>query len=101
MKQTEILIHATHVNDWVHESKFPFVSRIGFIRSKLSDFSAPVYGATDGAAFNTRSITPRHGGPTFMWGALLTPADSAGGRLVVCTYGFTAAVAPPPPPGLG
>ena len=28
----------------LHESKFPFVSRIEFIRSKLSDFSAHVYG---------------------------------------------------------
>ena len=27
-----------------HESKFPFVSRIEFIRSKLSNFSAHVYG---------------------------------------------------------
>ena len=30
----------------LHESKFPFVSRIEFIRSKLSNFSAHVYGAT-------------------------------------------------------
>ena len=29
----------------LHESKFPFVSRIEFIRSKLSKFSAHVYGA--------------------------------------------------------
>ena len=28
----------------LHESKFPFVSRIEFIRSKLSIFSAHVYG---------------------------------------------------------
>ena len=28
----------------LHESKFPFVSRIEFIRSKLSNFSAHVYG---------------------------------------------------------
>ena len=28
----------------LHESKFPFVSRIEFIRSKLSFFSAHVYG---------------------------------------------------------
>ena len=27
----------------LHESKFPFVSRIEFIRSKLSNFSAHVY----------------------------------------------------------
>ena len=51
MKQTEISTHATHVNGLVssrlhefHESKFPFVSRIEFIRSKLSNFSAHVYG---------------------------------------------------------
>ena len=29
----------------LHDSKFPFVSRIEFIRSKLSNFSAHVYGA--------------------------------------------------------
>ena len=32
----------------MHESKFPFVSRIEFIRSKLSNFSAHVYGANLG-----------------------------------------------------
>ena len=51
-----MLTHATHVNGWftviyilheLHESKFPFVSRIEFIRSKLSNFSAHVYGAID------------------------------------------------------
>ena len=31
----------------LHESKFPFVSRIEFIRSKLSNFSAHVYGDRD------------------------------------------------------
>ena len=31
----------------LHESKFPFVSRIEFIRSKLSNFSAHVYGVSD------------------------------------------------------
>ena len=31
----------------LHESKFPFVSRIEFIRSKLSNFSAHVYGVID------------------------------------------------------
>ena len=31
----------------MHESKFPFVSRIEFIRSKVSNCSAHVYGATD------------------------------------------------------
>ena len=31
----------------LHESKFPFVSRIEFIRSKLSNFSAHVYGIAD------------------------------------------------------
>ena len=30
----------------LHESKFPFVSRIEFIRSKLSNFSAHVYGVS-------------------------------------------------------
>ena len=30
----------------LHESKFPFVSRIEFIRSKLSNFSAHVSGVT-------------------------------------------------------
>ena len=30
----------------LHESKFPFVSRIEFIRSKLSNFFAHVYGVT-------------------------------------------------------
>ena len=33
----------------LHESKFPFVSRIEFIRSKLSNFSAHVSGVSDGA----------------------------------------------------
>ena len=52
MKQTEIFTHATHVNGWepavyeLHEYKFPFVSRIEFIRSKLSNFSAHVSGVT-------------------------------------------------------
>ena len=31
----------------LHESKFPFVTRIEIIRSKLSNFSAHVYGVTD------------------------------------------------------
>ena len=31
----------------LHEAKFPFVSRIEFIRSKLSNFSAHVYGVRD------------------------------------------------------
>ena len=31
----------------LHESKFPFVSRIEFIRSKLSNFSAHVFGVAD------------------------------------------------------
>ena len=34
----------------LHESKFPFVSRIEFIRSKLSNFSAHVYGVSGGTA---------------------------------------------------
>ena len=33
-----------------HESKFPFVSRIEFIRSKLSNFSAHVYGSLPDSA---------------------------------------------------
>ena len=46
----EILSRATHVNGWtsrlheLHDSKFPFVTRIEFIRSKLSHFSAHVSG---------------------------------------------------------
>ena len=32
----------------LHESEFPFVSRIEFIRSKVSNFSAHVYGITTG-----------------------------------------------------
>ena len=39
----------------LHESKFPFVSRIEFIRSKLSNFSAHVYGDTDLNVNVTRS----------------------------------------------
>ena len=39
----------------LHESKFPFVSRIEFIRSKLSDFSAHVSGV------NERDAPPRPG----------------------------------------
>ena len=31
----------------LHESKFSFVSRIEFIRSKLSNFFAHVYGVTE------------------------------------------------------
>ena len=50
MKQTEILTHATQVNGWeptvymrLHVSKFPFVSRIDFIRSNLSNFVPFMY----------------------------------------------------------
>ena len=56
MKQTEILTHATHVNTGkrlgtnrlheLHESKFPFVTRLELIRSKLSIFSPHVSGVT-------------------------------------------------------
>ena len=49
MKQTEILTHCNSCKRLgtsrlheLHESKFPFVSRIEFIRSKLSNFSAHV-----------------------------------------------------------
>ena len=68
VKQTEILAHATHVDGWevgtnrlheLHESKFPFVSGIEFIRSKLSNFSAHVYGVTVHDHQSTRLlITP-------------------------------------------
>ena len=53
MKQTEFLTHATHVNG-LHESKFPFVSRIEFIRSKLSNFSAHVYGVSNSPALSVQ-----------------------------------------------
>ena len=50
-KQTEVLTHATHVGTSrlhkLHESKLPCVSRIAFIRSKLSNVSAYVSGVTD------------------------------------------------------
>ena len=38
----------------LHESKFPFVSRIEFIRSKLSNFSAHVYGVSVGSVNDVR-----------------------------------------------
>ena len=41
----------------MHESKFPFVSRIEFIRSKLSNFSAHVYGGD----FTDRTARLRRG----------------------------------------
>ena len=41
----------------LHESKFPFVSRIEFIRSKLSNFSAHVYGVCE-CRFAARCRTP-------------------------------------------
>ena len=56
MKQTEIWTRVIHVNSWeqqlnrlheLHESKFPFVSGIKFICSKLSNFSDHVFGASD------------------------------------------------------
>ena len=52
MKQTEILTHATkrlvpsRLHE-LHEPKFLFVSRIEFIRLKLSNFSAHVYGVSE------------------------------------------------------
>ena len=65
MKQTEILTHATHVNGWfpavlheLHESKFPFVSLIEFIRSKLSNFSAHVSGVSDARGRRRSDICP-------------------------------------------
>ena len=43
-----VLTYVTHVNgQGLHESKLPFVSRIAFIRSKLSNFSAQVSGVSD------------------------------------------------------
>ena len=49
----------------LHESKFPFVSRIEFIRSKLSNFSAHVYGVADwrGAAGRPYTQGRRREGP--------------------------------------
>ena len=44
----------------LHESKFPFVSRIEFIRSKLSNFSAHVYGVSELG----RGRRPGHERPT-------------------------------------
>ena len=41
MKQTEVLIHHE-----LQEYNLPFVSHIEFIRSKLSNFAAHVYGVT-------------------------------------------------------
>ena len=50
MKQTEILNRATHVKRWfpscsheLHQSKFPFVTRIEFIRSKPTIFFLLMY----------------------------------------------------------
>ena len=53
----------------LHESKFPFVSRIEFIRSKLSIFSAHVYGVNtyDGQtkkAFTIKTAFPGTGNDT-------------------------------------
>ena len=55
MKQTEILTHATHVNGWEPAVNMSYIrscircnmSSIEFIRSKLSNFSAHVYGVSD------------------------------------------------------
>ena len=52
VKQMEVLTRVSHVNGWfpavylkdIHVSKLQFVSRIEFIRSKLSHFSAHVSG---------------------------------------------------------
>ena len=45
----------------LHESKFPFVSRIEFIRSKLSNFSAhvPIRGHCSGAVVARQVTTAR------------------------------------------
>ena len=54
MKQTEILTHATHVNGWfpsrlheLHESKFSVCFTYRIYTSKLSNFSAHVYGVNE------------------------------------------------------
>ena len=41
----------------LHESKFPFASRIEFIRSKLSNFSAHVYGVIAAAALHPTPLS--------------------------------------------
>ena len=43
----------------LHESKFPFVSRIEFIRSKLSNFSAHVYGVNGVVTLRGRPASVR------------------------------------------
>ena len=55
--------NGNHVNGWgtsrlheLYESKFPFVSGIEFIRSKLSNFPAHVYGV--GGSYNRRPEHP-------------------------------------------
>ena len=69
MKQTEILTRAnscerlgTTRSHELHESKFPFVSRIEFIRSKLSNFSAHVYGVIVFHPARATSCPPGPGG---------------------------------------
>ena len=60
----------------MHESKFPFVSRIEFIRSKLSNFSAHVYGVSGVCS------TRRHGG-----GKTTSPGFSCIGSSLSCVAG--------------
>ena len=47
----------------LHESKFPFVSRIEFIRSKLSNFSAHVYGVVSVLGCTDGRVGTAAGGP--------------------------------------
>ena len=58
------MTHAFHVNSWkpavyheLHESKLPFVSRIEFIRSKLSIFSAHVSGVSEWVGVEQSPLT--------------------------------------------
>ena len=74
----------------MHESKFPFVSRIEFIRSKLSNFSAHVYGvcvrasASDPAGAERPDVGDSYGSgsvyDTFDPG--LCPGRGSGGGMV-------------------
>ena len=54
----------------LHESKFPLVSRIEFIRSKLSNFSAHVYGVIGRGLLGPMVVC---GGPAGASGPMLSP----------------------------
>ena len=57
-----------------HESKFPFVSRIEFIRSKLSNFSAHVFGVIDYCDRHLASgVSPKISGLWRHWQLLDVP----------------------------